>query len=57
METNKIIIAIVPNSGTTKVPIISMVSAPAKNGTVTVLPSIVTSFASSPSISNHEYLF
>ena len=51
METNKIIIAIVPNSGITKVPIISIVSAPAKNGTVTVLPLMITSFASSPSIS------
>ena len=49
IATARIMAAIVPNSGITKVPIISICSAPAKNGTVTVLPLISASSDSSPS--------
>ena len=38
IATAKIMAAIVPNSGITKVPIISISSVPALNGTITVLP-------------------
>ena len=47
IATAKIIAAIVPNSGTTCVPIISIVYILASNGTVTVLPSCDASSLSS----------
>ena len=49
IATARIMAAIVPNSGTTKVPIISICSVSAPNGTVTVLPLISASSDSSPS--------
>jgi len=50
-NTARIMAAIVPNSGITKVPIISICSAPARNMTVTLFATISTSSHSSPSTS------
>ena len=49
IATARIMAAIVPNSGTTKVPIISICSVPAGNMTVTLFATISTSSHSSPS--------